>query len=407
MSGDRQNTDSNNQGMNRRQFIVVTAGTAASIANNPVGIFDELAQSPISSALTDIAPAVVEMLRRLSSATSYPFIEYRISSSCEWDSTSNRLIQPEEQALKLWGAIADVVTDHLRANGLLADAVADMGTQGIQDDVMATLGTLSSHITSGYHGISVALKPALIELFCISPDTIPVQCNQQLGSIRRLAPNIVSHLENDTLDSLLVDSLGSPNELAHELDWLQRVLLDADYYGWCTRDIQFTGNAVESIKKASYDRGQLLRLYFQMGEIPFPEIQVLQERLTHLACDWLPRTNTTVPPGQLTPEFIARRAVQEINALPEFVKTVLVKNPGIMRAIPTRDRPKVIESLMDRCAKDLPGTIKKAMQEYFPDYQHVLEPGDEVLGSEHTDRSLSVDFGWPDDWRDLQGNDIY
>ncbi len=386
---------------------MVTAGTAASIANNPVGIFDELAQAPISSALTDIAPAVVEMLGRLAECTPYFLSEGPIQNLRKRCSTDSLKISSEEQVDKLWGYIENLARNHLWSNGLLADAVADMGTQGIQDDVMATLGTLSSHITSSYHGISVALKPALIELFCISPDTIPVQCNQQLGSIRRLAPNIVSHLENDTLDSLLVDSLGRPNELAHELDCLQRVLLDADYSEWFTRDIQFTGSAVEGIKKASYDRGQLHRLYFQMGEIPFPEIQVLQERLTHLACDLLPRTKTTLLPGQLTPELIARRAVQEINALPDFVKRVLSQSPGIMRAIPTQDRPKVIESLMDRCAKDLPGTIKKAMQEYFPDYQHVLEPSDEVLGSEHTDRSLSVDFGWPDDWRDLQGNDIY
>lgn len=404
MSGDLQNTGSNNQGMSRRQFVAVTAGTAASIANNPVGVFDELAQAPISSALTDIAPAVVEMLQRLSSATSYPFIEYRISSSCEWESTSNSPIQPEKQANKLWGAIADVVTDHLRANGRLADAVADMWTQGIQDDVMATLGTLSSHITSCFDRISVALKPALIELFCMSHEKIPAkECKAQLRRIRILAPDVVTRLENDTLGPLLVDSLGRPSELALELDLLQHALFNEAWSG----EIQFSSNAVEGIKKASSDWRQLGLLCLQIGHIPFPDKQDLQERLTSSACDWLPRTNTTLLPGQLTPELIARRAVQEINALPDFVKTVLVKNPGIMRAVPTRDRPKVIDSLMDRCARDLPGTISKAMQEYFPDYQHVLEPSDEVLGSEHTDRSLSVDFGWPDDWRDLQGNDIY
>ncbi len=86
---------------------------------------------------------------------------------------------------------------------------------------------------------------------------------------------------------------------------------------------------------------------------------------------------------------------------------MLADNPSILRAVPAQERQSVIDFFMERCARDLPETIKGALHSYFPSSDHSLELSDENLETEQSERPLSVDLGWPDDWRDIQGNDFY
>jgi hypothetical protein len=408
-------TESNNAGsisrapITRRQFGAAAAATSVYIARSPLEVLGELANTPAVSTFPDIAPAVLAMLRKLSSGNgnSYYFSETRIHKLCRRDSQGNRAITAVEQADKLWNDLACVVTEHVKAKGHLTKCLGEMQTQGIEGEVIATLRDLSSRVTNHYHQVSIALRPALIELFSKSPDDLPSALREQLGRIRRLAPTIQSHLEENTVEQLLVDHLGRKNELYHAIGSLEMCLSGWAQSGWWREHIQFTSKAAGGIKIASNLCDQFHQLFFQVGEIAFHEIQFLHTQLTSHVCDWLPRSTAALLPQELTPELIAQRAVYEVKALPHFVKKMLADNPSILRAIPAQERQSVIDSFMERCARDLPETINSALRSCFPSSDHIVELSEENLETEQSERPLSVDLGWPDDWRDIQGNDFY
>jgi hypothetical protein len=392
---DKKTTEDTGQ-ISRRAFGLSLAATTSSLAANPFATLESVATTGATSAAQMIAPGVFNFFHQLVEATGAIQIELSIRKASECGSRGPASITADEQVEKLWKVVEAAAKEHLSKKGCLARTITEMQTRGIEAEVRTTLFDLSSRIAKFRAEVSKDLMPAIIELFEMRPEAIPNECNERLKEIKRLKPNIIDLLKKDALGPLLIDEQGKPSDLSSLIHDLEGMLYGAKWIGGPIRNMGFTTEGASRIKSAIEKFQAMVKLYFSADQIPLRTIEELHSLFTDHTCDWRPKSGSSLSPELLTPEGIAQRAMQDINALPDIVKEFLTKNPSILQAIPSAQRQGVIDTLWQKCTHSLPRIIEQERK------SHSREPV-------QSERALDVNVGWPENWSEYRygGNDFY